>query len=70
MQKFLMLMNTDVAPIKKASKSVIDVIVMATPHFLSMNCILSLTEATGKGGASAIPDINMNMSSIPMPLIL
>ena len=44
-------------------KNVIDVLVIATPHFISINCILILTEAAVKGGALAIPDINM----IPMP---
>ena len=44
-----MLMNTDIAPIKKASKSVIDVIVIATSHFISINCIL-ITPAAGGGG--------------------
>ena len=46
-----MLMNTDIAPIKKASKSVIDVIVIATSHFISINCIL-ITPVAGGGGGS------------------
>ena len=61
-------MKTDVAPIVKANKSVIDVMVIATPLFWSMYFILSLIDdAVVKDGPSAIPDIKMNMSSIPIP---
>lgn len=66
-QKFLILIKTDVAPIPNASRSVIEVIVIEMPLFLSMHFILSLTVDSGKDGAPAIPDIKMNMSSIPIP---
>lgn len=59
--------KTDVAPIVKASRSVMDVIVMATPLFFNMYFILSFIDAVERDGASAIPDIKMNISSIPMP---
>jgi hypothetical protein len=73
MQKFRILLNTDDAPTPKARKSVIDVIVMATALFCIMKRILSLIGSSGvsfildKDGASAIPDIKINISSIPMP---
>lgn len=63
-----MLTKTDVAPMVNASKSVIDVIVIATPLFFIMNFILSFIVAFVRSGASAIPDISMNMSSIPIPV--
>lgn len=68
MQNVLMLTKTEVAPMVNASKSVIDVIVMATPLFFIMNFILSFIVAVVMAGASAIPDISMNMSSIPIPV--
>jgi hypothetical protein len=69
MQKFLMLMNTDDAPIANASRFVMDVMLIATPVFFSMCFILSSTDATDNDGASAIPDIKINMSSMPIPRI-
>lgn len=68
MQNSLMLTKTDVAPTVNASKSVNDVIVMATPLFFIINFILSSIEAVVKDGASAIPDMSINMSSIPIPV--
>lgn len=68
MQNALMLTNIDVAPMVNASKSVIDVIVIATPLFFDMNFILSFIVAVVRAGASANPDISMNMSSISIPV--
>ena len=67
MQQFLMLTYLDVAPIPKASKFVKEVIVMDIPLFLNIIIILSSTEISRRDGASAIPDIKRNMSSIPIP---
>lgn len=63
-----MLTKTEVAPTVNASKSVNDVIVMATPLFFIIYFILSSIEAVVKDGASAIPDMSINMSSIPIPV--
>jgi hypothetical protein len=60
-------LNTEDAPTTKASKSVNDVIVMATALFCIIKIILSLMDTLDSGGASAIPDIRMNISSIPIP---
>jgi hypothetical protein len=67
MQKSLMLLNTDDAPTTKASKSVNDVMVIATALFCIMKITLPFMDISDKGGASAIPDIKMNISSIPIP---
>lgn len=69
MQKLRILLNTEVAPITKARRSVRDVIVMAIPLFCIMKTTLSIIEDFDNGGASAIPDISMNISSIPIPKI-
>lgn len=62
-----MLTNTADAPMMNAIRSVTDVIVMATPLFFIMKAIRSSTVEEETGGASAIPDRRINMSSIPMP---
>lgn len=69
MQKLRILLNTEVAPITKARRSVRDVIVIAIPLFCIMETTISIIEDFDNGGASAIPDISMNKSSIPIPEI-
>lgn len=67
-------MKTEEAPIPNARRSVIEVIVIEMPLFLSIHLTLSLTvtvEAPSvRDGASAIPDININMSSMPIPKMI
>lgn len=65
MQKFLTLMKTELAPIENARKSVIEVI--AIPLVLIMKLIRSETLDFSMDSASAIPDIKMKTSSIPIP---
>lgn len=62
-----MLTNTADAPMMNASMSVKDVMVIAMPLFFNINAIRSSIVAEDIGGASAIPDKRINMSSIPMP---
>lgn len=62
-----MLTNTAEAPMMNAIMSVTDVIVMATPPFFNMKAIRSSTVDSERGGAPAIPDSRINISSIPMP---
>lgn len=66
-QNILMLTNTADAPMMNASMSVKDVMVIAMPLFFNINAIRSSIVAEDIGGASAIPDKRINMSSIPMP---
>lgn len=61
-----MLRNTEVAPIPNARRSVTDVMVIDIPLVLSMLFILSSIDAFDRDGAPAIPDIRINMSSIPI----
>lgn len=67
MQKFLTLMKTELAPIENARKSVIEVMVIAIPLVLIMKQIRSETLDFSMDSASAIPDIKMKTSSIPIP---
>lgn len=67
MQKFLTLMKTELAPIENARKSVIEVMVIAIPLVLIMKLIRSETLDFSMDSASAIPDIKMKTSSIPIP---
>lgn len=66
-QNILMLTNTADAPMMNASMSVKDVMVIAMPLFFNINAIRSSIVDEDIGGASAIPDKRINMSSIPMP---
>lgn len=61
-----MLRNTEVAPTPNARRSVTDVMVIDIPLVLSMLFILSSIDAFNRDGAPAIPDININMSSMPI----
>lgn len=61
-------MNDEVAPIKKANKSVREVMVIPTP----LVRIVIFIRSSGSSGplqsyVSAKPDSNKNMSSTPMP---
>lgn len=67
MQKFLTLMKTELAPIENARKSVIEVMVIAIPLVLIMKLIRSETLDFSMDSASAIPDIKIKTSSIPIP---
>lgn len=62
-----MLTNTADAPMMNASMSVKDVMVIAMPLFFNINAIRSSIVDEDIGGALAIPDKRINMSSIPMP---
>lgn len=62
-------MKTEVAPTKNAKMFVTEVIVMEIALFLNMHFILSSTDISERDGASAIPDIKINISSIPIPII-
>lgn len=62
-------MKTDVAPTQNAKMLVTEVIVMEIALFLNMLFILSSTEISERDCDSAIPDIKINISSIPIPII-